>query len=299
MNKRTKKINNKIDIQNVNYGSINYPKRLSLLSDAPKTIYYKGTLPRDDYPTVGIVGSRTASEYGIKLAKSIAMTLSKKNIQVISGMALGIDSAAHIGAIEVNKANYAILGCGVNICYPAYNYNIYEKIIDLKGGIISEYPNDTPPLYYNFPIRNRIIAGFSDVLIIVEARHNSGSLITAEYMLKQGKDIFAIPGRIGDAISCGTNDLIKQGAYIFTCVEDVLDYLGVKNNKKIPIEDIKKKDLDYFEKIVYSKLTNNSSHIDEIMELCKLPIEICLQTLMSLQIEGLVEQPMNGYYRKI
>ncbi len=276
----------------------NYPKKLKNINNPPKELYVIGNLPDENKKTVAIVGSRNCSDYGNSIAKTIAKSLSLNDIQVVSGLALGIDSSAHLGSIEAEKETFAILGCGVNICYPSYNYNIYNQIIETGGGIISELPIDTPPLPYNFPLRNRIISGLSDIILIVEAKKQSGALITCEYALEQGKDIFAIPGRIGDILSEGTNNLIKEGAYIMTTIEDIYERLGVICDKKLSINEKDEERLDYFEKLIFKNLTYDLKHIEEIMIATKLPIEKCFNVLTSLQISGYAESPRINYFRR-
>lgn len=277
----------------------NFPRKLLNIEDPPNKLYYIGTLPDPNKKSVGIVGSRNASSYGLTLAKTISRILSENDVQVISGLALGIDTEAHIGAIDSNKNTYALMGCGVNICYPTYNANVYNKIIKTGGGIISEYEIDSPPLPYNFPYRNRLIAGLSDVVIVVEGKNNSGSMITAEYALKQGKDVFACPGRVGDAMSEGPNELIKQGAYILTSVDDVLSYLGLFIDGILPKKTFDINSLDYYEKIIYDILEKNTSHIDDISVLSNLSINKCLNILMSLQLKGIVTSTITNYYKLI
>ena len=281
----------------ISINDANYPKKLLNIKNPPKELYVLGNLPDFNKKIVSIVGARNCSEYGSTVAKSISKIFSKNNVQVISGLALGIDTCGHLGALEVEKPTFAVLGCGVNICYPTYNHNIYEKILEVGGGIISELPNDTPPLPYNFPLRNRIISGLSDVIIVVEAKKSSGSLITADFALEQGKDIFAVPGKVCDILSVGTNNLIKQGAYILTSADDVLEHLGIIVDGFIPKikTDIEK--LDYFEKIIYDILKVGTLHIDQIVEKAKLPINKCLNILISLELYGLVESTLSNYYK--
>lgn len=187
----------------------------------------------------------------------------------------------------------------MDFCYPTYNSNVYEKIIEKNRGIISEYPNGYPPLPYNFPARNRIISGLADVVIVVEGKSGSGSLITADYALEQGKTIFACPGRVGDSLSKGTNNLIKQGAYILTSVDDVLSYLGLVCDGMLPKKNIDIEKLDYYEKIVYEYLGDEAKHIDEIVNDVKIPYSKCINVLMSLELCGVVEMTMQNYYKKV
>ena len=292
-------INKKYKTRKIVISDEEYPKKLLNIKNPPKELYVIGKLPDFSNKIVSIVGARNCSEYGSTIAKSIAKIFSKNNVQVISGLALGIDTCGHIGALEEETPTFAVLGCGANVCYPTYNYNIYEKIIENGGGIISELPDNTPPLPYNFPLRNRIISGLSDVIIVVEAKSSSGSLITADFALEQGKDIFAIPGRVGDILSVGTNNLIKQGAYILTSADDVLEHLGLIVDGFIPKKESDIEKLDYFERLVYDILNEKTLHIDQIVEKAKLPINKCLNVLISLELYGLVKSAMNNYYSRV
>lgn len=287
------------DYKVIRKGEKDYPEKLLKIKQAPDKLYVRGNLPNWNKKTVAIVGARNCTEYGSTLAKTLSKILSKNDIQVISGLAMGIDSQGHIGAIEAEKPTFAVLGCGVDICFPTYNLNIYERILDYGGGIISEFDIGTPPLPHNFPLRNRIISGFSDIVIVVEARDKSGSLITADFALEQGKTIFACPGRVGDSLSRGTNNLIKQGAYILTSVDDVLEHLGLIVDGLIPKVEKDISTLDYFEKIIYNTLETTTLHIDQIVERVKLPVSKCLNTLMSLELNGFVETTINNYYRRV
>ena len=287
------------DYKIVKKGDDDYPKKLLRIKDAPEKLYVRGNLPDVKKKTVSIVGARNSTDYGSTLAKTIARILSINDVQVISGLAMGIDTQGHIGAIEVAKPTFAVMGCGVDICFPTYNLNIYERILDYGGSIISEVEIGTPPLPYNFPLRNRIISGLSDVVIVVEARDKSGSLITADFALEQGKTIFACPGRVGDSLSRGTNNLIKQGAYILTSVDDVLEHLGLIVDGLIPKVEKDVSTLDYYEKLVYDALQEGTLHIDQIIERIRLPIAKCLNTLMSLELNGFVETTINNYYRRV
>lgn len=293
---KTNKFN---DYRIIKRGDSDYPEKLLRIKGAPEKLYVRGKLPDPNKKTVSIVGARNCTEYGCTLAKTIARILSMNDVQVISGLAMGIDTQGHIGAIEVEKPTFAIMGCGVDICFPSHNSNVYEKILDYGGGIIAEVDIGTPPLPYNFPLRNRIISGLSDVVIVVEAREKSGSLITADFALEQGKTIFACPGRVGDSLSRGTNNLIKQGAYILTSADDVLEHLGLIVDGLIPKVENDINKLDYFEKQIYEILKDETLHIDQIVEKSKLPVSKCLNTLMSLELNGFVETSVNNYYRRV
>ncbi len=287
------------DYKIVKKGDKDYPDRLRRIKDAPEKLYYRGNLPDQSKKSVAIVGARNCTDYGHTLAKIIAKVLSCNSVQVISGLAMGIDTSGHIGAIEAEKPTFAVLGCGVDMCFPSHNRNVYDKILDYGGGIIAEVDIGSPPLPHNFPLRNRIISGLSDVVIVVEARDKSGSLITADYALEQGKTIFACPGRIGDSLSRGTNNLIKQGAYILTSADDVLEHLGLIVDGLIPKAEKDISTLDYFEKLIYDVLLFETLHIDQIVEKVKLPVAKCLNTLMSLELNGFVETVSNNCYRRV
>lgn len=293
---KTNKFN---DYRIIKRGDSDYPEKLLRIKGVPEKLYVRGKLPDPNKKTVSVVGARNCTEYGCTLAKTIARILSMNDVQVISGLAMGIDTQGHIGAIEVEKPTFAVMGCGVDICFPSHNSNVYEKILDYGGGIIAEVDIGTPPLPYNFPLRNRIISGLSDIVIVVEAREKSGSLITADFALEQGKTIFACPGRVGDSLSRGTNNLIKQGAYILTSADDVLEHLGLIVDGLIPKVENDINKLDYFEKQIYEILKDETLHIDQIVEKSKLPVSKCLNTLMSLELNGFVETSVNNYYRRV
>ena len=200
-----------------------YPRRLRALGSMPEKLYLKGELPGDE-PAVAIVGARQCSNYGRRQARRFGRALAEKGVAIISGMALGIDACAQEGALEGGGKSYAVLGNGVDICYPPGNRKLYEALIK-KGGILSEYEMGSEPLSWHFPIRNRIISGLADIVLVIEARKKSGSLITVDYALEQGRTVFALPGRAGDALSDGCNLLIAQGAGIACSPESILEEL--------------------------------------------------------------------------
>lgn len=188
-----------------------YPGRLFTIPDRPFGIYVKGRLPEENRHSVAIVGARNCSEYGRFVAETFAKALAKEGIQVISGMAKGIDGIAQQAAIEAGGDTYGVLGCGADICYPTAHRLLYNDIC-ANGGILSTYPPKTPPLASYFPPRNRIISGLSDVVLVVEARNKSGTLITVDMALEQGREVYVVPGRITDRLSDGCNRLLVQGA---------------------------------------------------------------------------------------
>lgn len=224
---------NGIDIININ--EKNYPILLKEIYDPPVSIYIKGNKNILNNKSLGIVGCRKCSDYGIKAAKYFAYNLTKKNINIVSGLANGIDSYAHIGCLFANSEiemyknskncgkTIAVVGNGLDMIYPKENVKLAGEIIENGGAIISEYPCGTKPDKIKFPARNRIISGISSGIIVVEAKEKSGTLITVDFALEQGREVFVVPGNINSVNSVGTNDLIKQGAKVVTRYENVLN----------------------------------------------------------------------------
>ncbi len=206
------------------YGEKGYPGRLERIPDAPCFFFYKGTLPRDDTPSVAVIGARDCSEYGRYVASQLGACLGRQGIQVVSGMARGIDCIGQQYALQAGGASFGVLGCGVDICYPAQNRDIYERMLR-QGGVLSTYPPGTPPRSRNFPPRNRIVSALADAVVVVEARHKSGTLITVDMALEQGKEVYAVPGRVTERLSDGCNRLIRQGAGVFLSPGDLVEEL--------------------------------------------------------------------------
>lgn len=265
-----------------------YPDRLRDIYDPPYGIYYIGGLPSEMQPTAGIVGSRVCSAYGKNAALRIGKCLAANGAAIISGMARGIDGYGHEGALNGGGKTYAVLGCGVDVVYPSEHRLLYERIAQ-NGGIISEYPPGMQPKPGFFPVRNRIISAFSDVLIIIEAKEKSGSLITADCALEQGKDIYAVPGRMDDPFSAGTNRLIRQGAGILLSPEDLvseLTFLPEKN--KLPLEKS--------ERLVYSCLDFHPKSMEEISEETALDFVTLAEILFRMAEKGLVQEVWQNHY---
>lgn len=274
-----------------------YPRRLREIYDYPMGLYVRGGLPRENCPSVAIVGARGCSVYGEQLAREFARALAAEGVQIVSGMALGIDGAAHDGALRAGGATYGILGCGVNICYPSSNYRLYESMVK-SGGILSEFPLDTAPKPAHFPMRNRIISGLADAVLVVEAKEKSGSLITAELGLEQGREIFAIPGRITDNLSSGCNRLIQQGAHMAISPGDILEYVGVKCQKELILHEKDVNGLAKKEKMVYSCLDFKPRHVEEIISETGIGVSECMGILLELELGGYVYRTANHYYAK-
>lgn len=213
----------KNNIKIISIFSNEYPKKLKNIYDPPVILFAKGNISLLNKDSIAIVGARECSDYGKTISKEIAYNLAKKDKCVVSGLARGIDKYAHIGALQAEGSTIAVIGNGLDIIYPYENKKIFERILENNGLIITEYIIGTKPEKINFPQRNRIISGISDGIVVVEAKEKSGSLITADFALEQGKEIFAVPGNINNENSIGTNDLIKEGAHILTNYTDILE----------------------------------------------------------------------------
>ena len=198
-----------------------YPERLRHIPDHPFGIYYKGRLPQPQKLAVAVVGARECSDYGRFIATELGKELGAAGVQVISGMARGIDGISQLAALEAGGESYAVLGNGVDICYPKGNRPVYDRML-VQGGILSIYPPGTAPKPQLFPPRNRIVSGLADVLVVVEARQKSGTLITVDMALEQGREVYAVPGRITDRLSDGCNKLVKDGALVFLSPRDFM-----------------------------------------------------------------------------
>jgi len=214
------------EIGRIKIGDRDYPELLNYIANPPEILYYAGDITLASKPAIAVVGARKATSYGKWAAYGFAKKLSEYGIVVVSGMAYGIDSFAHKGAVENRGKTIAVLGCGVDICYPDSNQALRERILK-EGLLLSEYEPGTPPLPYRFPMRNRIISGLCIGTIVAEAGLSSGSLITAECAAEQGRNIYALPGNINSIYSFGTNKLIKDGATPLIAFDDIIDELGI------------------------------------------------------------------------
>ena len=282
-----------------------FPPHLKLYDRMPDRIYVRGNLPDPEKKSVAIVGARSCSAYGKAEAVRFAETLAEAGVQIISGMALGVDSWAHIGAIQAKGRTFAVLGSGADVCYPVSHEELYRQILKCGGGILSEYEPGTPARPHHFPIRNRIISALSDIVLVVEARCKSGSLITASYALEQGKSIYAVPGRNHDPLSEGCNRLIADGAGVAWEPELLLEELGLAADwkKKAEKKDRKRKlsaELRSREDIrtVYEALTRDEKTLALLAEETQLSVSAVSRALVRLCLEGYVNQSAGrGYIR--
>lgn len=277
----------------------NFPERLQVIPNPPACLFVKGELPAEDVPAVAIVGARDATGYGVGLAERIAEELSRDGCWIISGLAHGIDRYAHKGAVKAGGRTCAVLGCGADICYPKENYFLYEEIQEKGGAVLSEFVPGTPPLPMHFPIRNRLISGLADVVLVVEARKRSGSLITAECALEQGKEVFAAPGRMNDPLSRGCLELIRDGAQILTDIRDIREFLSLPSGQSLNKSENLKLPLAEEEKLVYSAIARFPKHLDEILREVKLPGAEIFDVLLSLELDGRIRQTEKNYYTRV
>ncbi|MHB9112544.1 MAG: DNA-processing protein DprA [Thermoleophilia bacterium] len=290
----------------VTLGEPGYPGCLAEIHDPPPALFMKGATPISELmeqSRVAIVGSRAASRYGLDAATGIARGLSRNGVSVVSGMALGIDAAAHTGSLEHPGRSLAVLGCGPDVVYPAANRALHALLIE-RGLVISEYPPRTQPMPWRFPARNRIMAGLSDAVIVVEARARSGSLITAEFALDGGREVFAVPGSIFSELSTGPHALMRSGAAAVTSAEDVLESLGLEpEQQSLPIGDPHDppetpSGLSDDEQRLFRALGALPRHPDLLASRTGLDGSSTIAALISLELKGLARlETGRGYYR--
>lgn len=266
-----------------------YPARLKQIYDAPSFLFIKGSLTLADEKGIAIVGSRNASEYGRSMAARVATEMARHEVTIVSGMALGIDSTAHLGALSGGGRTIAVLGSGIDVIYPPSNKGLYRDIA-AGGAVISEFLPGTKPAPHNFPRRNRIISGLSQAVVVIEAGVKSGALLTADLALAQERQLFAIPGNISSKLSQGTNELIKAGAHLLTSAEDIFSILPeLKKNYILPQRDIAI-DLTAGEKTILGLLSEQPIQIDDLVRQCRTSVSDVTAYLLSLELRGLVKQ---------
>lgn len=315
-----------------------YPANLKNIYDPPICLYLKGKLLQEDTLSLAIVGSRRASFYGLSCAEKFAFALAELGITIVSGLARGIDTQAHKGALKAKGRTIAVLGSGLNCIYPLENKKLTEEI-SAQGALISEFPLNARPLAHNFPRHNRVISGLSQAVLVVEAARNSGALITADFALEQGRDVFAIPGKVDSATSLGTNRLIKQGAKLIDNVEDILEELKVELKeftkaqilalslagsveriadrkaglyaKRYPclsgrqalsaqeVMPVSENKLSDEEKLVYNFLSDKPRYADELIEELKLPSAKVMSMLSKLEMQKMVIQRPGKLFLKV
>lgn len=287
-------LNNMDEIKSIKFEDADYPTELKKIKDAPKILYYRGILPKQDEKLLAIVGTRHCSPYGQQVALKIAGELADAGLIIVSGLAPGIDTFSHRAVVEKRKRTIAVLGTGLDekSIYPQTNLELSRKIIECGGCLISELAEGTPGSKFSFPRRNRIISGLSLAVLVVEAKEKSGSLITANYATKQNKKLLAIPGPIYSSNSSGPNKLIKNGAELVESTNDILQELGLENiDAKNNIEAENET-----EKMILDVLKEESLHVDKIIEKTKLNASSVMACLALMEISGKIRSLGSSIY---
>lgn len=282
-----------------------YPPLLRRLPDAPLCLYVAGTVEEPDERAVAVVGTRRPSDYGRRVAYRIASELAAAGFTVVSGLAEGIDTAAHKGALDSGGRTFAFLGCGLDVIYPRSNKELARRITE-SGALLTEFPLGTKPQGWHFPQRNRLISGVSLAVIVVEAPINSGALITADWAAEQGREVFVVPGPVDQPSFEGNHRLLREGARVFTSVADMLDELGVSATPKPavakapahPKGQLRLPDLSPAETKIWSVLTGDWKHADDIVRESQLTTGEVLSALTLLELKGLVERAEGNRYRR-
>ncbi len=275
------------------YADPEYPNLIGNIDYAPPVLYLKGNVGIFAERSVAVVGTRRPTYYGKAQARKFARTFAEAGVVVVSGGARGIDTQAHVSTLEAGGITVAVLGSGLDVPYPRENVGLFKKILNCGGAVLTEFPFGTLPLPHNFLRRNRIISGLSEAVIIVEAGKRSGALNTASWAAEQGRDVFAIPGPIDSASSMGTNELIKKGAHIALCPEDVLETMGIvgESNDAVSVE------LKGAEKMVFDALTHEPVHVDNLAKRLNMDVVEVLVHLLSLELKGLIVQLPGKFFR--
>ena len=295
-----KQITETVSQKNIPYLTLsdeNYPQILREIHDPPSVLYYRGrNIFRGSAISIAVVGARKATPYGMSAAEAISSQLVKCGINIISGLASGIDTAAHKGAVTAKGTAVGVLGCGIDIVYPLSNRKLYESVLANDGMILTEFPPGTEPLSSNFPRRNRIISGLSYATLVVEAAENSGSLITAKFAAEQGREVYAVPGNITNPQSAGCNLLIKDGAKLVCCGNDILQDMFrifrpiVKNEtKELPELTDKEKDL-------YLTVTKGMQTTDQLAKELGWSVGMINSIVTMLELKGVITVEMGQIY---
>lgn len=273
----------------LNYGHPEYPEMLKHIFDPPPGLFIRGRITEDDSRAVAVVGSRKATRYGITMAAKLAGDLAAAGVTVISGMARGIDTAAHRGALAAGGRTIAVLGCGPDVAYPSENAGLMEEIAG-SGALISEFPPGMRPEAWHFPVRNRIISGLSRGVAVVEAASRSGALITADFALDQGRDVMAVPGNVTSELSRGPNRLIRQGAKPVECAGDILEDLGLERLFRVEDREAPVVSLSPEEEAVKRLIEAEPLTLDGLVDRSGLPAQKVLASLTFLEMKGFARQ---------
>jgi DNA processing protein len=271
------------------YGTPQYPSLLLKIHDPPLCLHIRGSLPDPHKTCIAIVGARASKRNCLSFATEMARQLANAQVPVVSGMARGVDAAAHAGCIDGGEQTVAVLGCGVDVCYPRDNEGLLKAILE-GGAVVSEYPMGTRPAAFHFPARNRIISGWCAGTVVVEAAWGGGGLITARYAMEQNRTVFAVPGAVWNPLSSGPNRLIRDGAVPVTRADDVLEEIfGIAPRGRAP--DAQRLLLTHDEDILVGLLDYDSAqHVDDLARLGQMPISKALPVLLELEMKGLARQ---------
>lgn len=297
-------------METIKLGNKDYPKLLAKIYDPPVLLYLKGRLVRElnscGHVTIAIVGARQSTRYGEDVAFELAKELSQCGVTIVSGLAGGIDSAAHRGGLEGEGKTIGVLGCGIDVIYPPTNESLYQQVAE-EGSLVTEYPAGTSPDSWHFPARNRIISGLSRGVVVVEGGRQSGALITADFALEQGREVFAVPGSVRSGSSRAPHELIKSGASLVEDVFDILDELNIPHQGgseyTSSFKAIKKATMGRLsndEKKIFSLIDFEPRHIDEIIRFSGLQTSSVSSILVMLELKKLIAQDAGKrYYRLI
>ena len=286
------------------YGSSSYPSKLKHIPDPPMILYQKGEPIKENSLSVAVVGARNCSSYGKMMARNLGKELARNGITVVSGMARGIDGISQWAALEEGGKSIGVLGCGVQICYPPENFPLYQRL-ERSGGVLSENLPYTKPAPGLFPRRNRLISGLADVIVVIEAREKSGTLITVDMALEQGKEVYCVPGRVTDDLSIGCNHLIKMGAGMIVSAEEFVEEICKQQNWSYEKQTEKQEEtLEKQEKLILEALDTTPLFMDEIIKRIRcnkkeeIPLQKLMEILLQLQIKQKICQEGQYYYKK-
>ena len=281
-------------MKTVVYGNVDYPDILINIPDPPVVLFYRGNLEGFlTMPAIAVIGSRRCTTYGRKVARTLARDFVRSGVAVVSGLARGIDGEAHRGVIEAGGVTMAVLGNGLDLCYPPEHDRLSEKILE-KGVLLSEYPPGTEPARYRFPERNRLISGFSRGVVVVEAGKRSGTMITVNTALDQGRDVFAVPGEVTRALSMGTNMLLRDGAGVVITAADVLEPLGLAKEPGSSRETFEPE--TDTARVILEHLSIETLHFNQLLRLAGIGTAVLQSELLNLEMAGVVTQHPGKIY---
>jgi DNA processing protein len=289
------------NISAISKGDVRFPTALAAIHDPPHTLWITGDVGALRAPAVALVGSRAASPYALEVARRLGADLARRHITVVSGMARGVDSAAHRGALEGGGITVAVFGCGVDVIYPPEHRRLAERIVE-RGALVSEFPPGMPPLRSNFPQRNRIISGLSLAVVIVEAAEGSGSLITADFALEQGRTVLAVPGNVLGGRNYGAHALLRDGAKLVECADDILEeiHIGLRAEGLGPSgKESRRPDLASHDPVLRSMDEGDAYDLDEIAERSGIDRMKLLPRLLELELAGALRRVEGGRFVRL